>query len=148
MDISLSYAISFGKCDGGDGAIDITVSDEEFKWINIISKLTEEVDDDEIKNAIDDIKEEIERIKALKPGEEYESGLYPIDDDAVITKEELLDVDWDSVDYESFTSRVTAEIYQYEEECYKELMEDEGELDDYEEEYDGEYPGTLTAIWW
>lgn len=148
MDISLSYAISFGKCDEGDGVIDITVSDEEFKWINIISKLTEEVEDEAIKNAIDDIKEEIERIKALKLGEEYESGLYPNDEETVITKEELLDVDWDSVDYESFTSRVIDEIYKYEEECYKELMEDEGELDDYEEEYDGEYPGSLTAIWW
>ena len=151
--ISVSYEVSFGKCDGGDGELDIIVSNEDFKWISVVKKLTEEIDSVEIKKAVKKIKKEIERIKNNNPNEEYETQLHLNDGDDEITKEELLSVDWDSIDIDAFVDKVYDEIYEYEEECYEELYGDDFEEDDDSEDDDSsdeddDYPGSITRVCW
>ena len=148
--INISYAVSFGKCDGGDGKLEINVLEDDYKWISVVKKLTEEIDTDEINEAIHEIKNEVKRIKKLNSNEKYETQLCLIDDEEEITKDELLSVDWNSVDVDKFVDEVRDEIYEYEKECYDDLYDENN--DDYDEddndECDDDYPGVITGIYW
>lgn len=150
--IDISYAVSFGKGDGGEGEITVNVSEMDYKWMQIIKKLTDAFDSDYINKIIEEIKEEIARIKTLDPNATYKTKLYLVNDDD-LTKEELLSVDWDLVNVEKILNGIIDEIYQFEKEEYKNLYEEDDDFfeDEFEEddEYDDdEFPGVVTQISW